>query len=90
MIKRKVKRLTHEVFILSLTAGSTGIVLITLSGETREYGIWITAASFVCHMVGLAIGGQRTTVPLECDAVSAERRGSPESVGKAGTLCTAK
>ena len=55
MIKRKLKRLTREVFILSLTAGSTGIVLITLSGETREYGIWITVASFVCHMVGVWI-----------------------------------
>ena len=55
MIKRKLKRLTREVFILSLTAGSTGIVLITLSGETREYGIWITVACFVCHMVGVWI-----------------------------------
>ena len=55
MIKRKLKRLTHEVFILSLTAGSTGIVLITLSGETREYGIWITVASLICHLVGVLI-----------------------------------
>ena len=55
MIKRKLKRLTREVFILSLTAGSTGIVLITLSGETREYGIWITAASALCHFIGVWI-----------------------------------
>jgi len=55
MIKRKLKRLTREVFILSLTAGSTGIVLITLSGETREYGIWITVASAICHFIGVWI-----------------------------------
>jgi|TARA_Y100001970_G_scaffold274004_1_gene373079 hypothetical protein len=55
MIKRKLKRITREAFILSLTAGSTGIVLITLSGETREYGIWITVASAICHFIGVWI-----------------------------------
>ena len=44
--------LTKEIFAVSLTAGSTGIVLVTLSGETREYGIWLTVGSFICHMVG--------------------------------------
>ena len=47
--------MTKEIFALSLTDGSTGIVLITLSGETREYGIWLTVGSFICHMIGVAI-----------------------------------
>ena len=55
MIKRKLKRMTKEIFALSLTAGSTGIVLVTLSGETRQYGIWLTIGSFICHMVGVWI-----------------------------------
>jgi hypothetical protein len=47
--------MTKEIFALSLTAGSTGIVLVTLSGETRQYGIWLTVGSFICHMVGVWI-----------------------------------
>ena len=55
MIKRRLRRMTKEIFALSLPAGSTGIVLVTLSGETREYGIWLTVGSFICHMVGVLI-----------------------------------
>jgi hypothetical protein len=41
--------------MLGWTIGGTGLVLITLSGETREYGIWISIASFVVHMIGALI-----------------------------------
>ena len=50
-----MKRVVRECFVLSLTAGSTGIVLVTLSGATRQYGIYLTIGSFICHMVGVWI-----------------------------------
>lgn len=55
MIRTRMKRVVRECFVLSLTAGSTGIVLVTLSGETRQYGIYLTIGSFICHMVGVWI-----------------------------------
>ena len=50
-----LKRFIQETTMLGWTIGGTGLVLITLSGETREYGIWISIASFVVHMVGALI-----------------------------------
>ena len=50
-----LKRLIQETTMIGWTIGGTGLVLITLSGETREYGIWISIASFVVHMVGVLI-----------------------------------
>ena len=41
--------------MLGWTIGGTGLVLITLSGETREYGIYISIASFIDHMFGVLI-----------------------------------
>jgi len=50
-----LKKIFFETSALSWTIGGTGIVLITLSGETREMGIWISVASFVFHMVGVLL-----------------------------------
>jgi hypothetical protein len=50
-----LKRFIQEMTMIGWTIGGTGLVLITLSGETREYGIWISIASFVVHMVGVLI-----------------------------------
>jgi len=50
-----LKKIFFETSALSWTIGGTGIVLITLSGETREMGIWISVASFVLHMVGVLL-----------------------------------
>jgi hypothetical protein len=50
-----LKRLIQETTMIGWTIGGTGLVLITLSGETREYGIWISIASFVVHMIGVLI-----------------------------------
>ena len=50
-----LKKVFFETSALSWTIGGTGIVLITLSGETREMGIWISVASFVFHMVGVLL-----------------------------------
>ena len=49
------KKFIQEITILGWTIGGTALVLITLSGETREYGIWISIASFVVHMFGVLI-----------------------------------
>ena len=50
-----IKKIFFETSALSWTIGGTGIVLITLSGETREMGIWISIACFVFHMVGVLL-----------------------------------
>ena len=50
-----IKKVFFETSALSWTIGGTGIVLITLSGETRDMGIWISVASFVFHMIGVLL-----------------------------------
>ena len=54
-MKKFIKKIFFETSALSWTIGGTGIVLITLSGETREMGIWISIASFVFHMIGVVL-----------------------------------
>lgn len=49
-----------EVSNLSWTLGGTGLVLITLSGSTLQWGIWITAISFIGHFVGFALRSQNS------------------------------
>ena len=49
------KKVFFETSALSWTIGGTGLVLITLSGETREMGIWSSIASFVFHMIGVLL-----------------------------------
>lgn len=49
------KKLRDEMFALSFTLGGTGLVLITLSGDTLNWGIWITIASVIAHLIGVLI-----------------------------------
>lgn len=51
MFKKSIK----ETLALAWTLGGTGLVLITLSGDTRTFGLWITAASIVLHFAGVLI-----------------------------------
>jgi hypothetical protein len=51
------KKLINEIHALAWTLGGSGIVLITLSGQTRTWGIWITIASLVVHLVGVLLKG---------------------------------
>jgi len=46
------RNLRNEVFALSWTLGGTGLVLITLSGETLKLGVWISSAAFLLHLIG--------------------------------------
>ena len=48
-----VRRLLTELGEMSWTLGGTGLVLITLSGETRTLGIWISVVALVIHVIGI-------------------------------------
>ena len=50
-----LKKFLLETTMLGWTIGGSGLVLITLSGETCEYGIYISIASFIVHMFGVLI-----------------------------------
>lgn len=47
-----MKKFVDEILALAWTLGGTGLVLITLSGETLKWGLWISAASLGFHMLG--------------------------------------
>ena len=47
-----MKKLIDEIHALAWTLGGTGMVLITLSGQTLKWGIWISIASLGVHLVG--------------------------------------
>ena len=47
-----VKALGTEVHALAWTLAGTGTVLITLSGDTRTQGVWISVAALVVHLFG--------------------------------------
>jgi hypothetical protein len=49
---RFFRSLRNEVLALSWTLGGTGLVLITLSGETLKWGLWISGASLILHLLG--------------------------------------
>lgn len=48
-----IKKALNEISALAWTLGGTGLVLITLSGDTAKIGWWISGASLVLHMVGV-------------------------------------
>lgn len=52
------KKLINSLSELSWTLGGTGLVLITLSGETQKWGFWITIGSLVAYLVGATLGNK--------------------------------
>lgn len=52
-MKKLFRRLCVELGELSWTLGGTGLVLITLSGQTRTLGIWISVISLIVHIIGV-------------------------------------
>lgn len=50
-----IKKIISELHELTWTLGGTGLVLITLSGQTRTLGIWITGISIGVHLIGALI-----------------------------------
>lgn len=50
-----LKKLVSEIHALAWTLAGAGTVLITLSGDTRTQGMWITIAALVIHLIGILI-----------------------------------
>lgn len=48
-----LKKIVGEFAALAWTLGGTGLVLITLSGQTRTWGIYISLLSLAVHMAGV-------------------------------------
>ena len=47
-----MRKLLSYLTELSWTMGGVGLVLITLSGQTLQWGIWISVASLAAYIVG--------------------------------------
>jgi hypothetical protein len=50
-----MNKFLSEIHALTWTLAGTGMVLITLSGNTRTLGIQITIAALIVHMVGALV-----------------------------------
>jgi hypothetical protein len=46
-----LKKIADQINELSWTLGGTGLVLITLSGQTRTYGVIISVIALVAHLL---------------------------------------
>jgi hypothetical protein len=51
-----VKKILSEIHGLTWTLAGTGMVLITLSGSTRVFGIQITLVAIAIHLLGAIFG----------------------------------
>jgi hypothetical protein len=52
-----MKKFLEELQGLAWTMAGTGLVLITLSGSVRTYGIWISVTALAVHILaGLGKG----------------------------------
>lgn len=49
------KKLKDGLSDLSWTLAGTALVLITLSGQTRTYGIWISVIALTVYFFGMLI-----------------------------------
>lgn len=52
-----MRRIAEQMRELAWTVGGVGLVLITLSGSTLKWGIWISIASFAMHITGVILEG---------------------------------
>lgn len=50
-----LRKLLKEAYALSWTIAGTGLVLITLSGQIRTYGLWISGATLTVHILGVLL-----------------------------------
>ncbi len=48
-----IKSLLSETHALVWTLAGTGMVLITLSGQTLKYGVWISCIALAVHLAGV-------------------------------------
>ncbi len=54
-MKKAFEKIINEFHALAWTLAGAGTVLITLSGETRTMGIWISLVALVIHLFGIVI-----------------------------------
>ena len=52
------KYLKENLGDLTWTLGGTGLVLITLSGETQKWGFWISGISLLVYIIAAALNGE--------------------------------
>jgi len=53
-----LRKFKNQISDMAWTVGGIGLVLITLSGDTLKWGIWISIASLVMHVVGTIVGDE--------------------------------
>lgn len=51
LIKKKIVQLWFELGDLSWTLAGTGLVLITLSGDTLKWGLYMSVSALVIHLL---------------------------------------
>lgn len=49
------KKLIKDMHSLLWTLAGTGLVLITLSGDTKRTALWISGVALVLHTIGIMI-----------------------------------
>ena len=54
-MKNIIKKLISESHSLAWTIAGTALVLITLSGDVKKYGIYISAIALSVHLFGVLI-----------------------------------
>jgi hypothetical protein len=54
------KKLKDEAPGLAWTLGGTAMVLITLSGETLKWGLWITSIAAAVYIASIAFGDDKS------------------------------
>lgn len=52
-----MKRFIDELNGLAWTLAGTGLVLITLSGQVRTYGLWISGIALGINFAAMIFGG---------------------------------
>jgi len=50
-----IKRFILESSALAWTVGGVGLVLITMSGQTLKWGLWICGGSLALHIIGVVV-----------------------------------
>lgn len=50
-----MKKIVKEFHSLAWTLAGTGLVLITLSGETRTIALWISGVTLAVHLIGVLV-----------------------------------
>lgn len=54
-VKKLWRRVVKEAYSLAWTLAGTGLVLITLTGDVRNYGIIISVIALAVHIAALII-----------------------------------